>query len=42
LAGPGCVAPPLGGRTLKGFSGEIEVYAVESIAGVTGAPRASA
>jgi len=49
LAGPGCVAPPLGGRTLKGFSGEIEVYAVESIAGgadaatgVASAPRASA
>ncbi len=33
LAGPGVVAPPLGGRTLKGFSTEIEVYAVEEIQG---------
>jgi class 3 adenylate cyclase len=29
LAGPGVVAPPLGGRSLKGFSAEVEVYAVE-------------
>jgi class 3 adenylate cyclase len=54
LAGPGLVAPPVGGRTLKGFSTEIQVYAVESIGageqgtgaddgeGAVGAPRASA
>jgi len=29
LAGTGVVAPPLGGRSLKGFSTEVEVYAVE-------------
>jgi adenylate cyclase len=32
LAGAGVVAPPLGGRALKGFSTEVEVYAVESVA----------
>ena len=32
LAGERVEAPPLGGRTLKGFSSEIEVYAVESMA----------
>ena len=31
LAGPGVVAPPLGGRALKGFSAEVEVYAVEGM-----------
>jgi adenylate cyclase len=31
LAGEGLHAPPLGGRSLKGFSTEVEVYAVESI-----------
>jgi adenylate cyclase len=31
LAGEGVQAPPLGGRVLKGFSAEVEVYAVESI-----------
>jgi class 3 adenylate cyclase len=31
LAGPGLVAPPLGGRVLKGFSTEVPVYAVESL-----------
>ncbi len=33
-AGEGLIAPPLGGRALKGFSAEIEVYAVEGIAPV--------
>jgi class 3 adenylate cyclase len=31
LAGEGIHAPPLGGRTLKGFSSEVEVYAVEKV-----------
>jgi class 3 adenylate cyclase len=31
LAGPGVVAPALGGRTLKGFSSEVAVYTVESM-----------
>jgi adenylate cyclase len=31
LAGEGVRAPPLGGRVLKGFSTEVEVYAVESV-----------
>jgi class 3 adenylate cyclase len=31
LAGEGVRAPPLGGRVLKGFSAEVEVYAVESV-----------
>jgi len=31
LVGPGIEAPPLGGRALKGFSSEVEVYAVESL-----------
>jgi len=31
LAGDDVVAPPLGGRSLKGFSTEIEVYAVEGV-----------
>jgi len=31
LAGPGLKAPPLGGRSLKGFSSEVDVYAVESM-----------
>lgn len=32
LAGPGIEASPLGGQTLKGFSTEVEVFAVESFA----------
>lgn len=36
--GSGITAPPLGGRALKGFSAEVEVYAVQSIADV--GPRA--
>jgi adenylate cyclase len=32
LAGPGVVAHALGGRALKGFSAEVEVYAVEAAA----------
>jgi adenylate cyclase len=32
LAGPAVEAPPLGGRTLKGFATEVEVYAVKSCA----------
>jgi class 3 adenylate cyclase len=32
LAGPGVEAPPRGGRSLKGFATEVEVFAVESIA----------
>jgi class 3 adenylate cyclase len=32
LAGAGVVAPPLGGRALKGFSTEVGVYAVEAVA----------
>jgi adenylate cyclase len=31
LVGPGITAPPLGGRALKGFSSEVEVFAVESL-----------
>jgi class 3 adenylate cyclase/plastocyanin len=31
LVGDSLVAPPLGGRSLKGFSSEVEVYAVESL-----------
>jgi adenylate cyclase len=31
LVGPGLKAPPLGGRSLKGFSSEVDVYAVESL-----------
>jgi adenylate cyclase len=31
LAGSGVLAPPLGGRALKGFSAEVEVFAVEGI-----------
>jgi class 3 adenylate cyclase len=31
--GPGIKAPLLGGRSLKGFSSEVEVYAVESLTG---------
>ncbi|MEX2048863.1 MAG: adenylate/guanylate cyclase domain-containing protein [Gemmatimonadota bacterium] len=31
LAGSDVVAPPLGGRSLKGFSAEVEVYAVERV-----------
>lgn len=31
LAGPGVVASPLGGRSLKGFSAEVEVFAVEGV-----------
>jgi adenylate cyclase len=44
LAGPGLEAPPLGGRTLKGFSSEVEVYAVESFTddGSRSTSRASA
>jgi adenylate cyclase len=38
LAGDGVVATPVGGRTLKGFSTEVEVYAVESLGA---SPRAS-
>jgi class 3 adenylate cyclase len=32
LAGEGVDAPPLGGRSLKGFSSEVEVYSLQSIA----------
>jgi len=32
LAGPGVVAPPLGGRALKGFSAEVDVYALQATA----------
>jgi class 3 adenylate cyclase len=44
IAGPGLKAPPLGGRALKGFSAEVEVYAVESFTqdGSPAASRASA
>jgi adenylate cyclase len=31
LAGEGVTAPPLGGRALKGFAAEVEVFGVESI-----------
>jgi adenylate cyclase len=31
LAGPGLKASPLGGRALKGFSAEVEVYSVEAL-----------
>ncbi|MGE0159645.1 MAG: adenylate/guanylate cyclase domain-containing protein [Gemmatimonadales bacterium] len=34
LAGEGVQAPPLGGRALKGFSAEVEVFSVESVGGV--------
>jgi class 3 adenylate cyclase len=40
LVGDGITAPLLGGRALKGFSSEIEVYAVESLAG-SGPSRAT-
>jgi adenylate cyclase len=33
LVGDGITAPPLGGRALKGFSSEVDVYAVESLVG---------
>jgi class 3 adenylate cyclase len=32
LAGPGVIAPPRGGRHVRGFSSEVEVYAVEGLA----------
>jgi adenylate cyclase len=31
LAGEGIIAPPLGGRELKGFSSAVEVYSVEAL-----------
>jgi len=37
-AGDGVVAPLLGGRSMKGFSQEIEVYAVASVADLTPGP----
>jgi adenylate cyclase len=39
LVGPGIDAPPLGGQALKGFTSEVEVYAVESFS--EDGPRAS-
>jgi class 3 adenylate cyclase len=43
LVGEGIKAPPLGGRALKGFSSEVEVYAVESLVGAdSDASRATA
>ena len=40
LAGPGLAAPPLGGRALKGFSAEVEVYAVEAMTDRLATPKA--
>jgi class 3 adenylate cyclase len=40
LAGPGLAAPPLGGRALKGFSAEVEVYAVEAMTDRLPTPKA--
>jgi class 3 adenylate cyclase len=40
LAGAGVVAPPLGGRAVRGFAAEVQVFSVESIEGMEIAAQA--